>query len=334
MPFIRRVATATTALSLFVVVGATSGCRGRSPFLAYIDASGRIRIRLEPGQSARSFSEGLAAVSVNGRWGYINPGGTFVIQPQFGWAEDFSEGLALVTSRPADQYWKKDTLFGFINTSGEYVIAPRFNWALSFSEGLAPVCIGLCRNEDLSQARIGYIDHKGNYVLPARYGSGGAFSEGLASASAYSGIGPPVGFINKSGRFVIEPRYRWTHDFSGGLAATDQGFVNHAGDVVIAKQSASMWGDFSGGWAPILENRRIVYVDTTGKIILKTQYEAAGPFAEDLAPACASNCGPSGSGRNWGYINKGGQFAIKPRFDYKPKPFKNGLALVCFGCMG
>jgi hypothetical protein len=205
---------------------------------------------------------------------------------------------------------------------------------LPFSDGLAPVCIGPCRNQDLPEARIGYIDHKGNYVLRPRYGHGCRFSEGLACASLDSGTNTRKGFINKSGVFVVEPRYLWADDFADGLAATDQGFVNHTGDVVIPMQPVDQGGDFSGGWAAISEARSIIYVDVTGKVVLKTPYQAVGPFAQDLAPACASNCGPSGSDRNWGYINRAGQFAIKPQFGYRPQPFRNGLALVCFGCKG
>ena len=43
---------------------------------------------------AGPFSEGLAAVRVRGRWGYINRSGLFVIPLQFESALPFSEGLA------------------------------------------------------------------------------------------------------------------------------------------------------------------------------------------------------------------------------------------------
>jgi hypothetical protein len=156
----------------------------------------------------------------------------------------------------------------------------------------------------------------------------------LACASLGSGLNARQGFINKSGVFVVEPRYLWAHDFANGLAATDQGFANHTGEVVIPKQPANQGGDFSDGWAAISEAGSIAYVDVTGKVVLRLPYQAAGPFAHDLAPACASDCGPSGSDRTWGYINRAGQFAIKPQFGYRPEPFRNGLALVCFGCTG
>ncbi|MGF1991855.1 MAG: WG repeat-containing protein [Nostoc sp. ZfuVER08] len=42
------------------------------------------------------FSEGLAAIYMNGKWGYINPQGNIVIEPQFSQANHFSERLAYV----------------------------------------------------------------------------------------------------------------------------------------------------------------------------------------------------------------------------------------------
>ena len=300
------------------------------------DKSGQVKLRLQSSQRAHSFSEGLAAVSVNSKWGFINSSGQFVIPPQFGWVGDFSEGLALVTPAPADQYWKKDTLFGYIDHLGQYAIPARFNWAVSFSEGLAAVCIGPCRNDDLSQARNGYIDHSGAFVLPPRYAEAGPFSEGLASAAEKHGPHAMKGFIDKAGAFVVKPRFMWADEFANGLAATNYGYVNHQGEVVIARHPTNQGGAFSGGWAAVLDDKGVVFVDTTGRVTLKPDCEAVGPFSEDLAPACRSNCGPSaiGAGQNWGYIDKSGRFVIRPQFGSRPEAFRNGLALVCFGCKG
>jgi hypothetical protein len=319
-----------------VLCGTLASCRTGRPYLAFIDKSGQVRIRLQPSQDARSFAEGLAAVSVNGKWGFINSGGQFVIPAKFGSVDDFSEGLALVTPAPADEYWNKNTLFGYINTSGQYVIPPRFNWALSFSDGLAPVCTGPCRNKDLPKARIGYIDRNGRYVLPAHYGHGCRFSEGLACASLDAGLRALQGFIDRSGEFVIKPRFTWASEFSNGLAATNDGFITHRGDVVIARQPANQLDGFSGDWAAVLDGDGKVFVDAAGRVTLRPNCEGVGAFSEDLAPACSSNCGPSalGPGQNWGYMDRTGMFVIKPQFGYTPRPFRNGLALVCFGCRG
>jgi hypothetical protein len=46
--------------------------------------------------AADSFSQGLARVQKDNKWGYIDQTGKFVISPQFDQAESFAEGLALV----------------------------------------------------------------------------------------------------------------------------------------------------------------------------------------------------------------------------------------------
>jgi hypothetical protein len=63
------------------------------------------------------FSEGLAAVEIGGKWGYINKAGKMVIAPkELEHVEDFHHGLAFVTT--------KDGKYGYIDTSGKYVWTP------------------------------------------------------------------------------------------------------------------------------------------------------------------------------------------------------------------
>ena len=66
------------------------------------------------------FSEGLAAVKINGKWGFIDKSGQMVIQPQFATnyfskPSYFSGGLALVW---AGEKW------GYIDMTGKYVWGP------------------------------------------------------------------------------------------------------------------------------------------------------------------------------------------------------------------
>ncbi len=45
-------------------------------------------------QKAYPFSDGLAAVQIDNRWGFIDTKGTIVIKPRFAMVGFFSEGLA------------------------------------------------------------------------------------------------------------------------------------------------------------------------------------------------------------------------------------------------
>lgn len=328
----------TTARFLLCIAAAaaSAACHRDPPYLAFVDRAGQVRIRLQPGQRAGSFSEGLAAVTRGDAWGYIDTSGRFVIPPRFGSADQFSEDRALVTLAPQDKYWDSTTLFGYIDRSGEFAIQPVFNWARSFAEGLAPVCTGTCRGLEGPRSPVGYVDRTGRYALAPRWGSAGEFSEGRAWVSD---LGAPIlsrrtWLMQRSGEPVSGDRFGWAHPFSHGLAATDRGFVDRAGKVRIERSVAGDGDGFSDGWAAVLEAGKAVFIDTTGQVVLRPGYQSVGSYSEGLAPACRSDCGPSGGKRSWGFMDKTGRFVIPPQFGYRPRPFREGLALVCFGCEG
>ncbi|MBC6452837.1 MAG: WG repeat-containing protein, partial [Hormoscilla sp. SP5CHS1] len=82
----------------------------------YINKTGQIVIAPKFDE-ANSFSEGLADVKIDGKWGYINKTGQIVIAPKFDEANSFSEGRAYVktTSYGSSSYlpfpgraWERD----------------------------------------------------------------------------------------------------------------------------------------------------------------------------------------------------------------------------------
>lgn len=100
---------------------------------------------------ARDFSEGLAAVSLDGvKWGFIDINGKTVINPEFERAAPFSEGLAKV---------KIDGKYGFIDKNGDVVIKPKFDNVSSFHNGIASIF--------LKNKRMGYINKAGDYIWKA-----------------------------------------------------------------------------------------------------------------------------------------------------------------------
>jgi hypothetical protein len=313
-----------------------AGCRHEPrPYFAFIDKSGSVRIRLQPSQYASSFSEGLAAVSRDGRWGYIDASGAWVIPPRFAEVEEFSEGLAVVGT---GEYSSKTTQFGFIDRTGKFVIAPRFDWASSFSDGLAGVCTGACRIPELAGPgrSYGYIDKTGDYVIGGKWEFAGPFSDGrawvfetpvLVEGKVVDHNQPTERLIDRAGKFVSEARFRWGMPFSNGLAVTDRGYVNRAGEVAIAQPSPDQ--SFAEGWARVIEGGRSVFIDRTGKVVLRPDCLYAESFSEGLAPACRNDREYE---NGWGYIGKTGKFVIPPQFHHSLGPFRNGLALVCIGC--
>ena len=65
-------------------------------------------------EGVRPHSEGLAAVKVDGKWGYIDTKGTMVIKPQFLRVYKFENGTARVNY--SDQYYNRAF---WINKKGE-----------------------------------------------------------------------------------------------------------------------------------------------------------------------------------------------------------------------
>lgn len=89
-------------------------------------------------EDASEFSEGLAYVRVNGKYGFIDTAGNMVIEPQFDDAFSFSEGLASVRVKK-----QKESLWGYIDKSGKMVVKPQFVGIDDFHDGLARVEIEL-----------------------------------------------------------------------------------------------------------------------------------------------------------------------------------------------
>ena len=67
-------------------------------FFRSVSGEAEIQYAIKPQfEDARPFSEGLASVKIEGRWGYIDKTGVYVINPQFDFISAvFSEGLAWV----------------------------------------------------------------------------------------------------------------------------------------------------------------------------------------------------------------------------------------------
>lgn len=83
-----------------------------SELLGIIDKGGSF-VRPPEYEAGVEFHEGLAAVKVNGGWGYVDTGGSWVVPPILSHAEEFRRGLARVA-------WE-DGAYGYINKRGETV---------------------------------------------------------------------------------------------------------------------------------------------------------------------------------------------------------------------
>jgi len=180
-------------------------------------------------EDARGFSEGLAAVKMNGKWGYIAPNGSIAIPFEFvcerGMAGPFREGLARVA---------RNGRWGHIDKDGSFVVEPRFDMAYEFSEGLATV--------ELNKRR-GYINRLGEFLMKPEFLSADTFSCGLGkvdtgSGKAHNSIAEAceTGFVNHNGEFEIPPRFFSAGRFRGGVCLVETekkiGYINRRGEFI------------------------------------------------------------------------------------------------------
>ncbi len=294
----------------------------------------------------------LLPVKSGGRFGYINPKGEYVINPQFDDATMFREGIARV---------KKNGKYGYIHPDGTYLCNPVYVEATIFHDGMAwtvkekgaPTAIdrngkelftvknvnavwcysevmasfqALDKNGDM---RFGFRNNKGEVAIPNQFTYVGSFSQGLAAVSKeYS----PYGYIDKSGDIRIDYQFSaaWMFDGKGNAIVKADGseglfgIIDKTGKYVINPQFASINGADSRYYLVQLErNGDYGYCDRKGKLVINPQFKEAFPFYDaDLASALLGN--------QFGYIDRKGKWVIQPQFD-GAAPFWGDYAFVYTG---
>jgi hypothetical protein len=96
------------------------------------------------------------------------------------------------------------------------------------------------------------------------------------------------------------------------------GYIDRTGKIVI-KPQFDVAGGFSEELAKVKIGSKYGYIDTTGKVVINPQFDDAFEFSEELALVKL--------GTKYGYIDKTGKFVINPKFR-TAKDFLEGLAGV------
>ena len=278
------------------------------------------------------FSDGLAAVQIGSRWGYIDSDGKLTIKAQFATAEAFSERLAFVELATGQK--------AVIGTNGTVLFEADYYEHGRFLEGVAPV----------------------HPVMHWHCGLGEERRE-------YSGTHPPRecpvdqawptdhywGYIDRTGKMVIPAQFLLAHEFHDGLARERDGFIDHNGNEVIHTEVMGAT-DFSEGEAAVEEDDKWGYIDTHGTYIVRPVYEAAEAMSDgrglvksdgkygfvdasgtpvivaqfDGALSFSNGLAAVRIGEKWGYIDRSGEVAIPFQFD-SAESFQNGQAVVTTG---
>ncbi len=95
---------------------------------------------------AGKFSNGIAVVELDGRWGIINQRGIQIVPPKYDKIEDFEDGYAKVRIKGFN---------GLINLDGELIVQPEYEYISYAGEGLFRIEQG---------GKIGYCNEDGNWI--------------------------------------------------------------------------------------------------------------------------------------------------------------------------
>lgn len=188
----------------------------------------------------------LKPVMRNGRWGYANSTGQFVIKPKYFAARPFKEGLALVlTSKPWRPFKSEAGDFRlaqitYIDQSGHEIRPPLSVCnAHSFADGRALVVPDYVLRIKCGCAKGGYLDTKGDWAIQPRFDGLTDFSEGLAAVNlgASCGGGGKWGYIDRDGKTVITFRFLWASQFHNGRACVrekprEKEVIDRGGNII------------------------------------------------------------------------------------------------------
>lgn len=285
--------------------GILAGCMAQKPADTQDDVTPTAMITPKFDE-VQDFSEGLAAVRIEDKWGYINKKGDMIIDPEFIYARPFKSGKAFVNTEKMQP--------GYIDRKGSFTPVDKVKSSniLTFSEGLCAI--------QVVGKGYGFVDEDDNKVITPEFDYADNFSEGLASVK----VNGNFGYINTKGKYIIKPIYEAALPFSEALAGVKTkpdnlwGFINRKGAFVVQPTYDYVQG-FSEGLAPVNENGNWGFINTKGEMVIKPQYKQVKRFSEDLAPVLVDS--------KWGFINKSGEIVVEPVYE-AVELFSGALARV------
>ncbi|HSY61971.1 MAG TPA: WG repeat-containing protein [Cytophaga sp.] len=246
------------------------------------------------GFAPKGFQDGLLAVQVNKKWGYLNATGKVAIPLKYEYVTAFESGFAAASV---------GTNFFVLDTKGTEtpVKIPGILELKHFSEGFAPF--------KTADKKLGFVNGKGEIAIQPQFSNVGYFFGGYAWAKTAEG---KVGFINTKGEWVIKPTFDGASDFDpvakvARVKEVDTWlYVDVTGNKIYVKDT-EVWGDFADGLAKGKQLDKIGFYDAKGVWVIKPQFEGVREFKNGYAAAK--------SGDKWGVIDTSGNWVIKPTFD-------------------
>ena len=256
----------------------------------------------------------LLAYDKEGRGGYINKEGEWVIKAQYLAVKPFSEGYAAVQDADTE-------LWGYIDVHGKTVIKPKFMVAGSFINGSTAV--------KEPEGGFGIIDRRGKFIVEPIYRTISYFKEGFVRA-----VDMETGeywFLNEEGEKVFGP-YKDAFLFHDGKALVNETeenrdwfYIDKKGkkypfneevqiqmakwDVVDDFWTQNPYLDFSEGY-PEQINDSYVAVNEKGEAI-SPEYKYLEPFDRDGYARARIQ---KGEDEFYGIVDKQYNWVIEPEY--------------------
>lgn len=251
--------------------------------VGYINDSNRVVIPanysyLKSGET--DFRDGLACVSQNGQFGYLNTNGQWAIQPRFENARPFNEGYAFV---------KTGGRWGIIDQSGNWKLQPNYADSALVASGW----FWFRQN-----GKWGYKDLTGQTVVDPIYQEVATAMEGVAPVKLKN----RCALMHTNGRVFTPYFCDDVKFFSEGLCPVKEagkwGYVDTEGHLRISYRYDNV-DRFSDSLAAVLENGAWGYVDRNGSTVISPRFRVAGMFTNGRAWVSTGSAS--------GYINKRGE---------------------------
>ena len=252
--------------------------------------------------ASKYFSEGLAAVVMNNKVGFIDVQGNIAIPFQFEYSEPkfhvssycYHRDHRKRSQTEYDSFWYygffsdgyacmiKNGKYGFIDRNGKTVIPYEYSWASRFHHGTAVVEKKYGKGE-----KYGLIDKNNTLILPIEYD----LIQYYPDAEAYEVVkNGKIGLYSGEGKCLIpcqyddDPFFFYGHDgFSRVEKDGKYGLIDRNGIEVLPCQ----YDDFHtfsidfGEFVEVSQNGKHGIVDLNNQIIVPFEFESAGRFGNN-----------------------------------------------------
>lgn len=184
--------------------------------------------------SCRQAPSSLYLIQENRRYGYIDSLGNEVIKPQYLYASNFQEGIAIVIVDTIINEKGTQYKYGYISTDNRMAIDTTLVYTFKDDKGELDVvangeCLSIkklyCSNDrilfqDSKTLLYGYMNKRGDTIVPPKYVEANNYSEGLAPVNFGNHIGERKwGYIDVDGNVVIKGKYSIAESYSQGVAS-------------------------------------------------------------------------------------------------------------------